>query len=122
MEAIGRAEVNRMKASGADTVIQVEHLRKAHGPVVAADDVSFEVRWGVIFGIVGPNGAGKTTTVECMTGMRTPDGGSVEVLAVLAFGLMQFHPAYNTLIFFLFWRTSPSCPQGCRYQAQQFCP
>lgn len=69
-----------MRTSGGDVVIRVEHLRKAYGPVVAVDDVSFEVRRGEIFGIVGPNGAGKTTTVESMTGMRTPDHGRVEVL------------------------------------------
>ena len=65
-----------------EAVIHVEHLRKAYGPVVAVEDVSFEVRRGEIFGIVGPNGAGKTTTVECMTGMRAPDGGTVEVLGL----------------------------------------
>ncbi len=71
-----------MEAASADVVIQVEHLRKAYGPVVAVDDVSFEVRQGEIFGIVGPNGAGKTTAVECMTGMRAPDGGTIEVLGL----------------------------------------
>ncbi len=71
-----------METSSGETVIRVEHLRKAYGRVVAVDGVSFEVRRGEIFGIVGPNGAGKTTTVECLTGMRKPDGGSVEVLGL----------------------------------------
>ena len=39
------------------------------------DDVSFPVEAGEIFGILGPNGAGKTTTVECVEGLRVPDGG-----------------------------------------------
>ncbi len=34
-------------------VVQVEHLRKVYGPVVAVDDVSFEVQEGEIFGMVG---------------------------------------------------------------------
>lgn len=63
-----------------DTVIAVAGLGKAYGPIVAVDDVSFEVRSGEIFGIVGPNGAGKTTTVDCLTGMREPDRGAVRVL------------------------------------------
>ncbi|MYK87719.1 MAG: ATP-binding cassette domain-containing protein, partial [Acidobacteria bacterium] len=47
-----------------DHVIDVEAIRKAYGPTVAADDVSFSVRRGEIFGLIGPNGAGKTTTME----------------------------------------------------------
>ena len=35
---------------------------------------------GEIFGILGPNGAGKTTTVECIEGLREPDGGEISVL------------------------------------------
>jgi len=46
------------------------------------DDVSFSVRSGEIFGVLGRNGAGKTTTVECLSGLRTPDGGRVEVLGL----------------------------------------
>ena len=41
--------------------------------------VSFEVREGEILGLLGPNGAGKTTTVECVIGLRDPDGGSIEI-------------------------------------------
>jgi len=35
-----------------------------------------------IFGILGPNGAGKTTTVECIEGLREPDGGEISVLGL----------------------------------------
>ena len=56
-------------------VIEVQHLHKSYGDTVAVDDVSFAVQEGEIFGILGPNGAGKTTTVECVEGLRTPDGG-----------------------------------------------
>ncbi|MEU8246369.1 ABC transporter ATP-binding protein [Nonomuraea sp. NPDC048916] len=63
-------------------VIEVENLRKLYPNHVAVDDVSFEVRAGEIFGILGPNGAGKTTTVECVSGLRTPDGGTVRVAGI----------------------------------------
>jgi len=63
-------------------VIEVENLRKRYRDHVAVHDVSFNVERGEIFGIVGPNGAGKTTTVECLEGMRTPDGGSISVLGL----------------------------------------
>ena len=59
--------------------VQVSSLRKVYGNVVAVDDVSFEVERGSVFCIIGPNGAGKTTTIECLEGLRRPDGGSVLV-------------------------------------------
>jgi ABC-2 type transport system ATP-binding protein len=64
------------------TVIEVEHLHKAYGANVAVDDLSFTVEDGEIFGILGPNGAGKTTTVECLQGLRDPDGGTMRVLGL----------------------------------------
>ena len=63
-------------------VIQVSGIRKAYGPVVAVDGVSFDVRRGEIFGLVGPNGAGKTTTMECLEGLRAPDAGRITVLGL----------------------------------------
>ncbi|WP_026875787.1 ABC transporter ATP-binding protein [Jiangella gansuensis] len=63
-------------------VIEVTNLHKRYGSTVAVDDVSFSVEEGEIFGILGPNGAGKTTTVECIEGLRKPDGGSVTVLGL----------------------------------------
>jgi ABC-2 type transport system ATP-binding protein len=63
-------------------VIEVEGLRKDYGDTTAVDGISFEVNEGEIFAVVGPNGAGKTTTVECMEGLRRPDGGRVRVLGL----------------------------------------
>ncbi len=63
-------------------VVQVERLRKVYGSVVAVDDLSLEVHEGEIFGIVGLNGAGKTTSIECIEGMRQPDGGQIRVLGL----------------------------------------
>ena len=57
----------------------VQHLVKRYGEFYAVNDVSFSIREGEIFGIIGPNGAGKTTTVECISGLRVPDSGSVRV-------------------------------------------
>ena len=64
------------------TVVKVEGLRKTYGPTIAVDEISFDVMDGEIFGMVGPNGAGKTTTIECIEGLRRPDGGRVQVLGL----------------------------------------
>ncbi|MEU8010516.1 ABC transporter ATP-binding protein [Micromonospora parva] len=63
-------------------VIEVTKLHKRYGDLVAVDEVSFAVEAGEIFGVLGPNGAGKTTTVECVSGLRVPDGGGVSVLGL----------------------------------------
>jgi ABC-2 type transport system ATP-binding protein len=62
--------------------IEIERLHKRYGEKVAVDDVSFRVEEGEVFGVLGPNGAGKTTTVECVEGLRQPDGGTVRVLGL----------------------------------------
>ena len=64
---------------GSPHVIMVQHLVKRYGDFVAVDDVSLTIKEGEVFGIIGPNGAGKTTAVECISGLRTPDSGSISV-------------------------------------------
>jgi ABC-2 type transport system ATP-binding protein len=63
-------------------VIEVTNLVKRYGDRAVVDGVSFGVEQGEIFAILGPNGAGKTTTVESISGLRTPDGGSISVLGL----------------------------------------
>jgi ABC-2 type transport system ATP-binding protein len=79
MIAAGRREA--AQAAGRPAV-EITHLRKRYGTVVAVDDVSFSVAEGETFGILGPNGAGKTTTVECAIGLRSPDSGTVRLMGV----------------------------------------
>jgi len=64
------------------TVVGVRNLVKQYPGVKAVDEISFDVQQGEIFGMVGPNGAGKTTTIECLEGLRRPDGGSIQVLGL----------------------------------------
>lgn len=61
------------------SIVEIEHLEKRYGERVAVADVSLAVKEGEIFGIIGPNGSGKTTTVECVAGLRRPDGGTLRV-------------------------------------------
>ncbi|MGD8507015.1 MAG: ABC transporter ATP-binding protein [Candidatus Bathyarchaeota archaeon] len=55
-------------------------LRRTKTPVVAVKDVSFEIDYGELFGLVGPNGAGKTTTIKMLTTMLIPTSGAATVL------------------------------------------
>ncbi|MEU0570297.1 ABC transporter ATP-binding protein [Nonomuraea sp. NPDC005983] len=64
------------------TVIEIDGLRKSYKAGKAVDGVSLRVERGEIFGIVGPNGAGKTTVVECASGLRRPDSGTLRVLGL----------------------------------------
>jgi len=66
----------------AHLAVEVSGLRKSYGSTLAVEDVSLEVEDGETFGILGPNGAGKTTTVECISGLRKPDSGTISVLGL----------------------------------------
>jgi len=62
-------------------VIEVEHLTKHFGKVVAVDDVSFALGPGTITGFLGPNGAGKTTTLRMIVDLVRPTRGTARVLS-----------------------------------------
>lgn len=63
-----------------DIVVEVKDLKKTYGDTIAVDGISFNIKKGEIFGLLGPNGAGKTTTLECIEGLRKPDGGSFRLM------------------------------------------
>ncbi len=58
-------------------MISASHLTKTYGANRAVDDLSFEVRDGVVTGFLGPNGSGKSTTMRMIMGLDRPSGGSV---------------------------------------------
>jgi ABC-2 type transport system ATP-binding protein len=59
--------------------IEVDHLSKHFGTLVALNDISFTVAQGETFGFLGPNGAGKTTTIRLLTGISPPTSGSATI-------------------------------------------
>jgi ABC-2 type transport system ATP-binding protein len=61
------------------SVISVSHLTKRYGPVLAVDDLSFDVHPGKVTGFLGPNGAGKTTTLKILLGLAAPTAGSATI-------------------------------------------
>ena len=54
-------------------MLEIRHLVKHFGPLMAVDDVSFAVARGEVLGFLGPNGAGKSTTMKMITGFLAPD-------------------------------------------------
>lgn len=60
-----------------ENIIQVNHLIKEYGDVIAVNNVSFSITQGHCFGLLGPNGAGKTTTIEIMEGIISATKGDV---------------------------------------------
>ena len=60
-------------------MIKASGLTMHYGPVVALDDVSFEVQRGEIVALLGPNGAGKSTTMKILTTYLYPTKGKAEI-------------------------------------------
>ena len=58
-------------------MIKVRNIKKAFGPKIAVNGVSFTVEKGEVLGFLGPNGAGKSTTMRMLTGFIPPTEGEI---------------------------------------------
>ncbi|MFN3690446.1 MAG: ABC transporter ATP-binding protein [Fimbriimonadales bacterium] len=72
---------------GATPIIELRHITKRFGNLVACDRVSLQVAPATLHAIMGENGAGKTTLMRILYGYYTPDDGAV----YLKGKRMQFH-------------------------------
>lgn len=70
--------MKNMPAVEKQPVLSLINVSKRFGGVVAADQISFDLYGGEIFGLIGPNGAGKTTIINLITGIDTLDGGAIK--------------------------------------------
>ena len=68
--------------------LEVAGLTKAYKDKFAIEDIGFTVRAGEFVAVLGPSGAGKTTLFRCMTGLLTPDRGTVKLADL---DVMQLH-------------------------------
>jgi len=73
------AEALNGAASYGASMITANNLTKSYGDKRAVDDVSFEVRPGIVTGFLGPNGSGKSTTMRLILGLDAPTSGDVLV-------------------------------------------
>lgn len=83
-------------------IIDVRHLTKRFGELVAVNGVSFSVQEGEIFAFLGPNGSGKSTTIRMLCGILLPTEGEGHVLG------------------FDINRESEQIKQGIGYMSQRF--
>ncbi|MCG5075615.1 ABC transporter ATP-binding protein [Paraburkholderia tagetis] len=67
----------RIYRSTADRLVEGLFKRQRHRLHKALDDVSFELRQGEAIGVLGQNGAGKSTLLKLVSGVLTPDAGSI---------------------------------------------
>ena len=63
-------------------VIEAQDLTKRFGDFAAADQISFTVKRGEIFGLLGPNGAGKSTTFKMICGLLKPTSGTARIMGL----------------------------------------
>ena len=63
-------------------LIELRHLHKSYGSVVALEDLNLEVPEACLYGLLGPNGAGKTSTLRILATLLEPDSGSVQVAGI----------------------------------------
>jgi len=60
-------------------MIELDHLVKKFGDLVAVNDISLKVKRGEFFAVLGPNAAGKTTTIKILAGLIKPTDGTARV-------------------------------------------
>ena len=59
------------------TLLAIDGVTKYYGGLAALQDISLNIHAGEIYGLIGPNGAGKTTLFNVLSGLYTPDAGSI---------------------------------------------
>jgi ABC-2 type transport system ATP-binding protein len=60
-------------------VIELVHLVKKFGDLIAVNDITLTIPRGEFFAVLGPNAAGKTTTLKILAGLMKPTGGSARI-------------------------------------------
>jgi ABC-2 type transport system ATP-binding protein len=89
--SVALVQISKYMKSNQEFAVNVTNLHKVFysirgfwrqhkHPIVAVDDISFEIKKGELFGIVGPNGAGKTTTIKMLSTLLLPTSGNASIL------------------------------------------
>src|SRR5438045_4063130 len=67
----------RGPGGGEMALLEATGISKRFGSLLAVNRVEVRIEAGAIHAIIGPNGAGKTTLFNCVTGLHTPDDGTI---------------------------------------------
>jgi|YelNatPaOPRAMG01_1025707.scaffolds.fasta_scaffold20842_4 ABC-2 type transport system ATP-binding protein len=62
--------------------VETSNLRKSFDKIEAVCGVDLRINKGELFGLIGPDGAGKTTLMRLITGVMTPDSGSISIFGI----------------------------------------
>ncbi len=79
MTASSPRQAQRPELQGTTPAIEVDHVSRWFGNVMAVNNMSFTVGPGVT-GLLGPNGAGKSTLLHLLSGFLRPSAGAIQVM------------------------------------------
>jgi branched-chain amino acid transport system ATP-binding protein len=60
-------------------ILEIDNCIKSFGGLIAVKDLNMVLNQGDLYGLIGPNGAGKTTIFNLITGVNTPDEGTIKL-------------------------------------------
>ncbi|HWM63675.1 MAG TPA: ABC transporter ATP-binding protein [Solirubrobacterales bacterium] len=77
--------------------VELQHVTKRFGDLVAVDDLSLELAGGEFFTLLGPSGCGKTTTLRMVAGFERPSEGTIQIEGEDVAGLPAHKRPTNTV-------------------------
>ena len=77
-----KPEAVAVRADGLAVALELSHVTKTYGPILAVDDLDVQIAQGEFFALLGPSGCGKTTTLKMMAGFEHPDSGVIRLEGV----------------------------------------
>ena len=77
--AVSRLAISPVSSRSGEPMIVASELTRRYGSFTAADQISFSIAKGEIFGLLGPNGAGKSTTFKMLCGLLQPTSGRASI-------------------------------------------
>src|SRR6056297_3073059 len=76
------------------SVLDLQQVTKQYEGHRAVNQLTFQVKPGILFGLLGPNGAGKTSTIRMITGITLPDEGTIALNGKVVDGRLSQHIGY----------------------------
>ncbi len=83
--------------AGEAVAVELDHVTKRFGDVVAVDDLSLVIDENRFFALLGPSGCGKTTTLRMIGGFEEPDQGAIHLHGSPVTGLKPYQRPVNTV-------------------------